>query len=110
MQSSSIKNRLNTCPCEQCGNVTNKSAINFVTNSNNGALHFKSQHIDAKVDNCIATISIKQVFVNLTDSAIEGTYLFPIDTNLKSTAVSEIKFQLGNKEIISKVTPKQQAQ
>ena len=49
--------------------------------------------------------------MNLTDSAIEGTYLFPIDnTNLKSTAVSEIKFQLGDKEIISKVAPKQQAQ
>ena len=36
--------------------------------------------------------------------------MFPIDTNLKSTAVSQIKFQLGEKEIISKVVPKQQAQ
>jgi hypothetical protein len=45
----------------------------------------------------------------MTESTIEATYLFPIDTNLKSTAVSQIQFKLGDRDIISKVAPKQEA-
>ena len=91
MQSTQSSTKANTCPCAKCEGVMNNSEVNFLT-SNNAALHFKSQHIDAKVDNCIATISIKQVFVNLTDSSVEGTYTFPIETNVKSTTVSKIQF------------------
>jgi pentose-5-phosphate-3-epimerase len=105
MQSSKLPTKNSTCPCSNCGDIINNSTVNFITR-NNAALHFKSQHIDVKVDNCIAKISIKQVFVNLTDSAVEGTYMFPMETNVKSTTFSKIKFQLGDKEIKSKIVHK----
>ncbi len=50
-----------------------------------------------------------QVFKNQTDKPIEGEYMFPIETTLKNTAVSQIKFKLGDKEIISQVALKEKA-
>ncbi len=35
--------------------------------------------------------------------------MFPIETTLKNTTVSQIKFKLGDKEIISKVAKKEKA-
>ena len=45
----------------------------------------------------------------MTEQPIEGEYIFPIETSLKNTAVSQIKFKLGDKEIISQVTLKEKA-
>ena len=81
--------------------------MNFIDKSSKVALHFKTQHVDVKIDNCLAVMSITQVFVNETDQSIEATYMFPIETELKSTVITNVNFKLGGKEVSSKVVLKE---
>ena len=70
------------------------------------SLHFKNQHLEVQVNNCFAVISITQIYENRIGKTIEGEYMFPIETTLKNTAVSYIKFKLGDKEMITQVAKK----
>jgi predicted transposase YdaD len=72
----------------QCIDIKFESEVNFVSKNEEASLHFITQHLDVKVDNCFAVISMTQVFKNQTDKPIEGEYMFPIETTLKNTAVS----------------------
>ena len=56
------------------------------------SLYFKSQNVEVRVENSIAVIEITQVYQNELDTAIEAQYEFPIETELKSTVVSNIRF------------------
>ena len=96
------------CPCMSCQDIFYENEIGLRAKQG-AALHFKTQHLDVQVDNCFAVISMTQVFVNMTEQPIEGEYIFPIETSLKNTAVSQIKFKIGDKEIISQVTLKEKA-
>lgn len=69
-------------------------------------MHFVRQSITAKVENSIATIELKQVFVNELEDPIEATYSFPTDPDI---VVSKLVFKLGDKEVIGKVKDKEQA-
>ncbi len=92
-----------------CHDINFESEVNFISKNEQVSLHFITQHLDVQVDNCFAVISMTQVFKNQTEKPIEGEYMFPIETTLKNTAVSQIKFKLGDKEIISQVALKEKA-
>ena len=38
-------------------------------------------------------MSISQTFINETDQLIEAIYMFPLETELKNTAVTNVKFK-----------------
>ncbi len=71
-----------------CVDLKIESEVNFISKNEEVSLHFITQHLDVQVDNCFAVISMTQVFKNQTEKPIEGEYIFPIETNLKNTAVS----------------------
>ena len=97
------------CPCNQCFNIAVEGQVCFNLKNEKLSLHFKKQYLDVCVNNCFAVITITHVFENRIGKTIEGEYMFPIETMLKNTTVSQIKFKLGDKEIISKVAKKEKA-
>ena len=72
-------------------------------------MHFKSQHIEARVEHAIATIDITQVFVNELETPVEATYQFPTDPD-QNTVVSRVLFEIGDKQVESKVIERVKAQ
>ena len=85
------------------------SEVNFIDKEKKVSLHFKTQNIDVKIVNCFALMSISQTFINETDQIIEASYMFPIETELKNTALTDVNFKLGNKEVSSKIALKEKA-
>ena len=69
-------------------------------------MHFVSQSFNVKIENSIATIELKQVFLNEIDEPVEATYSFPTDPDI---VFSKLKFKIGEKEVIGKVKDKEEA-
>ena len=85
-----------------------QSGISFKIGSADSelAMHFKSQIVNVRVDNTVATIEIKQVFVNDSKHQVEATYRFPTNP---STVVSGLLFQVGDRTVEGRVQKKQRA-
>ena len=54
-------------------------------------------------------MSVSQTFINETDQLIEAIYMFPLETELKNTAVTNVKFKIGGREVSSKIALKERA-
>eukprot|EP00347_Sterkiella_histriomuscorum_P005979 403354535 len=92
--------------CCRCGFYYDNQRYSFNIKNQQQTLHFESQHLEATVQNSIATIRLTQVFINELDEAVEATYSFPTDPDI---IVSKLQIELGDRIVEGKIMEKQQA-
>ena len=65
-----------------------------------------SMDVDIKVSGIVARTSVKQQFINDTDSWIEAMYVFPLPDG---SAVDHMQMQIGERIIVGKIQKKKEA-
>ena len=69
-------------------------------------LSIKSQSVQIKINNQVASTSIEQVFKNNYDSDLEGTYIFPLP---KGSSVVDFSMYMNGKKVKGEVLDKDKA-
>ena len=67
-------------------------------------MHFKSQHVEVKVDSMVVVTDFIQVYLNELDQPIEAVYEFPVEDEM---CVSQLIIEVGDRTINAKVLAKE---
>lgn len=78
----------------------------LIVNSKKAIIPLKSTKANVQITGTIAHVKITQVYQNLGNDPIEGTYVFPLSTK---AAVHDMKMTIGDRTINAKVYEKKKA-